>query len=43
MAKVRSRKQDIAWQYLFDRFDIPNQIEKYGGFEITSSDINKYV
>ena len=41
MAKVRSRKQDIAWQYLFDRFDIPNQIEKYGGFEITSSDINK--
>lgn len=43
MAKVRSRKQDIAWQYLFERFDIPNQIEKNGGFEITSSDINKYV
>ncbi|APS28090.1 MmeII [Weissella cibaria] len=43
MAKARTRKQDIAWRYLFDRFDIPKQIEQNGAYEITSSDINKYV
>ena len=43
MTKVRNRKQDIAWQHLFERFDIAHQIEQNGEFQITSKEINKYV
>ncbi|WP_459446598.1 type II restriction enzyme [Weissella cibaria] len=43
VANVRKRKQDVAWRYLFDQFDIPKKIEQNGAYEITSNDINKYV
>lgn len=33
-------KNDIAWNSLFEKFNIINQIEKNGSFEITSEQIN---
>jgi hypothetical protein len=40
---VRNRKQDEAWEYLFERFDIPHQVIANGDFTITSSEINAAV
>jgi hypothetical protein len=39
----RNRKQDQAWAYLFERFDIANRVEQEGVFEIDASTINSEV
>ena len=35
-------KNDVAWEKIFDKYDILNEIEKNGKFEISAKDINKF-
>jgi len=34
-------KNDVAWERLFDQFDIVNEVDKHRYFEISSTQINK--
>lgn len=38
----RNRKEDIYWDYLFDEFDILNQINKFGTYVINAETFKNY-
>ncbi len=39
---MNKTKNEIAWERLFDRYNIPNRIKDFGSFEITSNQISDY-
>ena len=42
MSNESQTKNDKAWELLFEKYNIADQIERDGKFEITATKINEY-